>query len=89
MSKASHLNFSLKGLTKCTLSQIVLFKLDTIFFHVFCVLTGLLRTDSTYSRVPGDQGESFYITLGEFFLVLVFVQIELLQFVAHCSNFAK
>jgi hypothetical protein len=77
------------GSTKCTLSQIVLFKLDTIFSHVFCIRKGLLRTDSTYSQVPGDQEGLFFFTLSEFFLALIFVQIELLQFVAYCLTFAK
>ena len=35
------------------------------FFHVFRVLTGLLCTDSMYSRVPGDQG--FFSHLANFF----------------------
>ncbi len=26
------------------------------FIHVFCMLMGLLRTDSMHSCVPGDQG---------------------------------
>jgi hypothetical protein len=72
-----------------TLCGIVLFKLDTIFFHVFYIRTGLLRTDSTYTQVPGDQGGLFFFTLSEFFLALIFVQIELLQFVAYCLTFAK
>ncbi len=78
-----------KGSTKRTLCGIVLFKLDMFFFHVFYVRTGLLRTDSTYSRVPGDQGGSFFSHLEIFFLALVFVQIESLQFVAYCLTFAK
>jgi hypothetical protein len=76
-------NSRYKGLTKRTLSQIELFKLDRIFSHVFHVLMGLLHTDSTYSRVPGDQGGLFFSHLA-FFLALVFVQIESLQFVAYC-----
>jgi hypothetical protein len=59
------------------------------FFHVFCIRTGLLRTDSTYSQVPEDQGGSFFSHLANFVLALIFVQIELLQFVAYCSTFAK
>jgi hypothetical protein len=59
------------------------------FFHVFRIRTGLLCTDSTYSQVPGDQGGSLFFTLSEFFSTLVFVQIELLQFVAYCLTFAK
>ncbi len=38
----------------------VLFKLDAIFSHEFHVRKGLLCTDSTYSRVPGDQGGWFF-----------------------------
>jgi hypothetical protein len=71
-----------KGLTKRTKSEIVLFKLDMIFSHVFRIRTGLLHTDSTYSRVPGDQGGTFFSHLVKKNLALVFVQIELLQFVA-------
>ncbi len=38
------------------------------FFHVFCKLTGLLRTDATYSCVSGDQGGiDFFHTWGFFF----------------------
>jgi hypothetical protein len=55
------------GSTKCTLCGIILFKLDTIFFHVFCVLMGLLHTDSMYSQVPGDQGGLICFTLKGFF----------------------
>jgi hypothetical protein len=43
------------------------------FFHVFCVLTGLIHTDTKYSCVPGDQGGSICFTLKDFFSVLVFV----------------
>ncbi len=68
----------LMRLTKCTLSQIVLFKLDMIFFRVLCIRKGLLRTDSMYSRVPGDQEDCFFSHLVNFVLALVFVQIELL-----------
>ena len=78
-----------KGLTKPKLCGIVLFKLDTIFFHVFCVLTGLLYTDSTHSYIPGDQGGSILFQTNGFFLALIFVQIGLLQFVVYCSIFAK
>jgi hypothetical protein len=56
------------------------------FFYVFCIRTGLLCTDYAYSRVPGDQGGLFFFTLKKLFLALIFVQIELLQFVAYCSN---
>jgi hypothetical protein len=59
------------------------------FFHVFRMKTGFLSTDSTYSRIPGDHGGSFFFRLKEFFLALVFVQIGLLQFVIYCLIFAK
>ncbi len=77
------------GSTKRTLCGIVLFNLDMIFFHVFCMLTGLLCTDSTYSHVPGDKGDQLFFSLKDVFLALVFVQIELLQFVIYYSTFAK
>jgi hypothetical protein len=31
-----------------------------LFFHVFCMYSVLLRTDFTYSCVPGDQGGPFF-----------------------------
>ncbi len=52
-----------KGLTKRTLSQIVTIQIGKVVFHVFCMLTGLLHTDSTYSQVPGDQGGLFFFTV--------------------------
>jgi hypothetical protein len=45
------------------MSEIVLFKLDMIFVQVFRIRTGLLRTDSTYTQVPEDQGGLFFFTL--------------------------
>ncbi len=56
---------------------------------MFCVLTGLLYTDSTHSYIPGDQGGTNFFTLKDFFLALVFVQIELLQFVVDWLTFSK
>ncbi len=56
-----------KGLTNPKLCGIVLFKLDTIFSHVFCMKTGFLSTDSTYSHVPGDQGGSILFQTNGFF----------------------
>jgi hypothetical protein len=57
-----------KELTKRTLCGIVVFKLDTNFSHVFCVLMGLISTDSMYSRIPGDQGGLIFFSLRGFFL---------------------
>ncbi len=78
-----------KGLTKRTLFGIVLFKLDTIFSHVFSMKTGFLSTDYKYSRVPGDQEGLIFFRLQDIFSALAFVQIGLLQFVVYCSAFAK
>jgi hypothetical protein len=50
-----------KGSTKRALCGIVLFKLYT-FFHVFCRYSIILSTDSTYSRVLGDQGGQVFLS---------------------------
>ncbi len=42
----------------------------------------LLSTDSTYSRVHGDKGGSFFFRLGIFFRRSFYVQIGVLQFVS-------
>jgi hypothetical protein len=54
------------------------YKLYT-FFHVFCLYSVLLSTDSTYSRVPGDEGGLIFFKR-DFFWWSFYVQIGLLHF---------
>ncbi len=59
------------------------------FFHVFCLLTGLLHL---ILRIPASlriKGDQFLFTLWDFLLAPAFVWIKLLKFVVYNSTFAK
>jgi hypothetical protein len=49
----------------------------------------LLSTDSTYSRVPGDQGGQFFFRIKNFIRRLFYVQIGVLQFVLGVQFYSK
>ncbi len=77
-----------KGSTKHTMSGILLFKLDTIFSMCFASerkYSVLILHIPEYLGIKGDR----FFHMSEFFLAVVFVQIEFLQFGAYCLTFAK
>jgi hypothetical protein len=75
-------------LTRRTLPGIVLYKLYTYFFHVFCMYSIHLSTDIIYSCIPGGQGGPFFFR-HDFFWRLFYVQIGVLQFVSRVQFYAK
>ncbi len=77
------------GSTKRTLPGIVLYKLYTNFFHVFCVNSVLLSIDFTYFPVPGDQGGPIFFRQNIFFWWAFYVQIGVLQFLLRVRVYVK
>jgi hypothetical protein len=72
------LGLHLKGLTKRTMSGIVLFNLDTFFSMCFASEWDYSVLIQCIPEYLGIKGDCFFSHLAKLFLVLVFIQIELL-----------
>jgi hypothetical protein len=73
-----------KGLTKCTLCEIVLVQI-LYFFHVFCVSLVLILRIPMYLGIKGDP----FLQTAFFSRCHFYIKIDILQFGGYCWTVAK